>query len=349
MHPLSLNPHHRAVRRWLAAEYGVKPTLHHGSKHPYLRFTYAGRAHRVTLPGSPSDHRSMRNLRSQIRRDLGPPRLHPVHASVPHLMETAMSDTTFPWINGADLTAKRVDPQPAPQPKPEPPRLLGTAAYYEGRRSLALTFPATIKRYLDPSVTYGLVSHEGSSWEIAAKHGNARLRPLDYGDGWVLALGAGELEMRPFGATPCEYLVIEDRITVSLTEPARPVAVLKKADRPSPRELVRERMRPPPRPEPRPEPNGLLWPGVTAKEPEAPPIPVAPPVAKAPVAPAPAPAIAPGMVDLLRAAPDDERTLRLVLTYLERVQAKTDWRLIETVEGFRWRWCRPDLPPLPKD
>jgi len=42
--------------------------LEHGAKHPRVRFHMSGRRYTYVLPGSASDHRAIKNLRSGLRR-----------------------------------------------------------------------------------------------------------------------------------------------------------------------------------------------------------------------------------------------------------------------------------------
>ena len=58
-------------------------TLVMGGKHPRLEFVVDGRAHRLTLPGSPSDQRGVKNLIADLRRLTGRKTSTPVPETLP--------------------------------------------------------------------------------------------------------------------------------------------------------------------------------------------------------------------------------------------------------------------------
>lgn len=61
------NPARDAITSELEA-LGVAYTIGNGGRHPFVRIEHDGIVYRMPFAGTPSDHRSARNNRAQVRR-----------------------------------------------------------------------------------------------------------------------------------------------------------------------------------------------------------------------------------------------------------------------------------------
>jgi hypothetical protein len=328
---MSVNDH-REISEWLRSEYGVRPRLRQGGKHPYLVFDYLGEPRRVTIPGTPSDRRYIYNLKSEMKRKLGQPLMPEVRAKrnlaemIDELrynnfvqpVEEMMADTNAPiqalspdqMIESVDQIIETPDQiefvdeaVSAVQSK-----IVGTVAFYKSNSTLNFTFPGTILPLVDRTVNYGIIRHDDGSWEIFPGKGKARFRK--HSNNWLMTFGAFSagggmtfgvsMAGQYFGRTACEYIVVDGHIIASLTEPLRPVAV---PGRPAPITVELPRLEP----EPEQEEPQTRW------------------------------------VDIEQAALGDKKILRILLNYLVRTEAQTDWRLIKVNGG--WRLRRDEIVP----
>lgn len=69
-----MNDLHRDVRKYLIETYGATGvSIVYSGRHPRLHWSYRDRSYQMVVPGTTSDHRSVKNCLADLKRLLGPP------------------------------------------------------------------------------------------------------------------------------------------------------------------------------------------------------------------------------------------------------------------------------------
>lgn len=166
----------RTIIRSLRSEYGVRPQLRTGGKHPKLEFEYGGQWHYLTLPSSPSVDRdtAVKYINGQVRRKLGPPlptstdrpkrtmeEMMPEPPKLHHPWEPAPSFNPIPLPPTlvASLTTEKAEDRPI-----QPNARLG--CYMTSDRQtqrVRITVPRTM---LAPNIRVAVTHPDSDTWEI---------------------------------------------------------------------------------------------------------------------------------------------------------------------------------------
>ena len=334
---MTRNNTHRELVDWVQTEYRIKPkpTIQYGGKHPYLKFYYLGRDHRITISATPCDIRYINNAKRQIKQKLGvpliplPPAKRKLNEMLNDLLDTGLpkplpqeqimtetSLTTHPPKTPFNPVITK--PLPFFQPgESNPGSFRGTVACYQSNKTVNFIFPQELVEHIDRNITYTALCNNDQGYQIKPSP-QSIAHPRQLGKNrkkQVIVISMSKTgDKEYFGATKCEFLVMDNnQILVSLLEPRQPVAPLN--FRYKHKRILQK------------PPVGKF------SNPKPPDLPLMVDIEKQVL-----------LIKLLKTAlPGDRTTMEAVLDYLIRTQKTTMWRLVEIGEND-WRF-RDDIKP----